>query len=274
LQWQDLSHNESGFDIERREGAMGGPEEGWSSLITVAPNTITYTDASLRTNTTYQYRIRAFNANGSSVFESWPAVPVKPNLAPVAAADSYSLREDKTLIVAAAKGLLANDGDPERDALTVTHVHAGPSHGQLQWAADGSFTYTPEHNYSGTDRFEYVVRDAVGNEASAPVTLKVSSRPDSPHAHHDTYRTIRNTKLCAKAPGVLSNDNDGDHDKLHAVLKDGPQHGHLDLEKNGSFCYRPDKDFHGEDHFRYYAVDPSGRKDDAKVTIHVAKWWD
>jgi len=69
----------------------------------------------------------------------------------------------------------------------------------------------------------------------------------------------------------LANDDDGDHDKLRAVLREGPRHGHLDLEKNGSFCYRPHEGFHGEDRFRYYAVDRSSRKDDATVTIHVEK---
>jgi len=158
----------------------------------------------------------------------------------------------------------------------VTELHdrgfpTPPEHGQIQWSADGSFTYTPEHNYAGTDRFEYVVRDTAGLESAATVTLKVSNTPDRPHAHHDTYRTGKNTKLCVKSPGVLDNDNDGDHDKLRAVLHKGAHHGHLDLEKNGSFCYRPREDFHGEDHFTYYAVDPSGRKDDATVMIHVDK---
>ena len=55
------------------------------------------------------------------------------------------------------------------------------------------------------------------------------------------------------------------------LLHKGPHHGRLDLEKNGSFCYRPHEGFHGEDHFIYYAVDKSSRKDDAKVTIHVDK---
>jgi hypothetical protein len=115
------------------------------------------------------------------------------------------------------------------------------------------------------------VRDAAGGQSSATVTLTVSNKPDRPHAHHDSYRTVKNTKLCVKSPGVLSNDEDADHDKLHAVLHKGPHHGSLDLEKNGSFCYRPHEGFHGEDHFIYYAVDKTSRRDDAKVTIHVDK---
>jgi len=274
LNWQDRSRNEWGFEIQRRVGVdpvTAGPETGWSPLITVAPNVVSYTDSSLLPGTTYQYRIRAFNDNGNSAYQVSQPVQTRLNRAPVAIADSYSMHEDKLLKISAAKGLLANDRDPDGDALSVAQVRSGPAHGQIQWSADGSFTYTPEHNYAGTDRFEYVVRDTAGLESAATVTLKVSNTPDRPHAHHDTYRTVKNTKLCVKSPGVLDNDNDGDHDKLRAVLHKGAHHGHLDLEKNGSFCYRPREDFHGEDHFTYYAVDPSGRKDDATVTIHVDK---
>ena len=274
LTWKDRSRNEWGFEIQRRAGidpATADTEAGWLPLITVGPNVATYTDPELQPGTTYQYRIRAFNDNGNSGYQVWQAVQTPQNRPPVAAADVYSLHEDKVLRISAAKGLLANDLDPDGDALTIARVEPGPDHGQLEWAADGSFTYTPEHNYAGKVQFQYVVKDAVGAEATAAVTLKVSDTPDRPHAHHDTYRTSKNTRLCVKSPGVLANDDDGDHDKLRAVLREGPRHGHLDLEKNGSFCYRPHEGFHGEDRFRYYAVDRSSRKDDATVTIHVEK---
>jgi hypothetical protein len=88
--------------------------------------------------------------------------------------------EDKTLKVSAAKGLLANDRDPDGDALSVMQIRSGPEHGQIQWSADGSFTYTPQHNYAGSDRFEYVVGDAADGRSSAIVTLKVSNKPGSP----------------------------------------------------------------------------------------------
>jgi VCBS repeat-containing protein len=175
LNWQDRSHNEWGFEIQRRVGidpATAGPEDGWSPLITVGPNVVTFTDSSLLPGTNYQYRIRAFNDNGSSGYQVSQAVQTRQNRLPIATADSYSMTEDKVLTIPAAKGLLINDRDPDGDALVVAQIRSGPEHGQLQWSADGSFTYTPEHNYAGSDRFEYVLRDAAGGQSSATVTLK------------------------------------------------------------------------------------------------------
>ncbi len=59
----------------------------------------------------------------------------------VAANDTYSVSESDVLTVAAS-GLLANDVDPEGNAITATLV-AEPLHGTVVLNADGSFVYTP-----------------------------------------------------------------------------------------------------------------------------------
>jgi Bacterial Ig domain len=155
--------------------------------------------------------------------------------------------------------------------LTVTRIKASPTHGQLQWTANGAFKYTPEKDYWGTDSFEYVVRSASGGEASAVVSVKVSGSPDTPDARDDHYETARNKTLCIDGKGVLANDYDPDGDLLYTKLHKAARSGHVDLSKTGSFCYRPNNNFQGEDRFTYFAIDPSGRKDEATVTIEVAK---
>ena len=60
---------------------------------------------------------------------------------PVAAPDSYTTNRNTALVVAA-PGVLANDTDPNGDALTAVLV-TNPSHGTLTLNANGSFTYTP-----------------------------------------------------------------------------------------------------------------------------------
>ena len=100
------------------------------------------------------------------------------------------------LYVAAAKGVLANDRDPEGGALAVTQVRSGPSHGQIQWAANGSFTYTPEQNFAGTDSFEYVVRDRARQRGHRARHLQVSNSP-TVHAPMTTNTTPSRTRGCA-----------------------------------------------------------------------------
>ena len=53
---------------------------------------------------------------------------------------------------------LANDQDAEGDTLAPSIVQ-GPAHGTLVQNADGSFTYTPNANYFGSDAFIYTASD-------------------------------------------------------------------------------------------------------------------
>ena len=94
------------------------------------------------------------------------------NDAPVAVADSFSASEDHALTVVAAAGALANDTDVDTAHASLKAIlDSGPAHGKLVFNQDGSFTYTPELNFSGTDAFTYHAND--GSLSSAPVIVSV-----------------------------------------------------------------------------------------------------
>jgi hypothetical protein len=57
LAWTDNADNENGFKIER---SLNG-SDGWSLIDTVFPDTETYSDTGLAAQTTYYYRVLAFN---------------------------------------------------------------------------------------------------------------------------------------------------------------------------------------------------------------------
>jgi hypothetical protein len=83
------------------------------------------------------------------------------NAPPIATDDSYTTGLNTPLSVSAALGLLNNDTDPDFPAgLTVnpTPVNA-PASGSVVLNSDGSFTYTPNPGFSGTDSFTYQVCD-------------------------------------------------------------------------------------------------------------------
>jgi subtilisin family serine protease len=63
LTWTDNAANESGFKIERSTNGRK-----WSQLATLAADATTYSDTRARRNTTYHYRLRAFNAAGHSAY--------------------------------------------------------------------------------------------------------------------------------------------------------------------------------------------------------------
>jgi large repetitive protein len=74
----------------------------------------------------------------------------------------------------AAAGVLGNDTDAESDALTAELV-ADAEHGDVTLAADGSFTYTPERDFNGTDTFRYRASD--GGLQSDPATVTIAVAP-------------------------------------------------------------------------------------------------
>src|SRR5207237_762540 len=73
---------------------------------------------------------------------------------PTAKPDSYAVNANTALTVTAGAGILANDVNPLGGLMTATLI-TGTAHGTLSLSADGSFTYTPNANFTGTDTFTY-----------------------------------------------------------------------------------------------------------------------
>ena len=91
---------------------------------------------------------------------------------PVANDDNYNIPQDTTLTVPK-PGVLANDTDTDGYSLTTVKV-TDPAHGTITLAADGSFTYTPETEYTGLDSFTYQAYDGFVESKPANVRLKVT----------------------------------------------------------------------------------------------------
>ena len=104
---------------------------------------------------------------------------------PVAVNDLYQAIADETLEVST-NGVLSNDSDAEGDALTA-HEFTGPQNGTLQLNEDGTFAYTPNPGFSGTDGFVYQVDDGTSQSYLAAVTLQVTTPNLAPSGENDAY---------------------------------------------------------------------------------------
>jgi VCBS repeat-containing protein len=241
-----------------------GPSDG--SLTLNSNGSFTYTpDANFNGSDSFTYRANDGSANSNTATVTITVGAV--NDPPTANNNSYSTNEDTTLNVSA-PGVLGNDTDPEGQPLTAV-LQNGPSDGSLTLNSNGSFTYTPDTNFNGSDSFTYRANDGSANSNVATVTITVNPINDPPTANNNSYSTNEDTTLTIAAPGVLGNDTDPDGDSLTAVLQNGPSDGSLTLNSNGSFSYAPVAGFNGTDSFTYRASDGSANSNVATVTITV-----
>jgi large repetitive protein len=103
-----------------------------------------------------KYFVTVNNASGT-VTSRHAVLAVVTNSPPVAGNNGYSTPEDAPLVVPA-PGVLANDSDVNGQALTAILL-TNASHGNLSFNTNGSFIYTPNTNYNGSDSFVYRASD-------------------------------------------------------------------------------------------------------------------
>jgi len=195
------------------------------------------------------------------------------NDAPIATDDAPAAIDEETSITNF--DLLANDSDPENDALTINQTPIiNVSNGTLTIKSDGTFDYSPDADYNGTDEFTYQICDngSPSECANATVTITINNVNDAPIATDDAPLAI-NEGTSISGFNLLSNDSDIDGDNL--TINTTPispvSYGTLTINGVGTFNYTPNSDFFGTDNFTYEVCDDGTPQlcDEASVTITV-----
>ena len=189
------------------------------------------------------------------------------NRAPVAQNDAYAMNAGLSLQISP-PGLLANDSDPDGDALTVA-INSPPSHGLLSNDGAGGFQYSPAFGFSGVDSFKYVAYDGSLESNEATVQITVSSFNRAPVAVDDAWTTPQDTALTVPSPGVLANDGDPEGQPLTWQVGTAPAHGSLVPVLTGGFTYTPAAGYFGADSFTYRVNDGLINSNYATVRITV-----
>ena len=188
------------------------------------------------------------------------------NVAPIATDDSYDLDED-TILTINFPGVLSNDNDLDDDSL-VAIVEANPINGTLELNSDGSFEYTPNANFNGTDSFTYTLSDGNGGEDTAIVDLTINPINDNPVAGDDTVSTQEDTPLTIAAADLLTNDSDLDGDTLTITSVNNAANGTVELDGT-DITFTPDANFSGLASFNYTISDGNDGEDTASVAVNV-----
>ncbi len=188
--------------------------------------------------------------------------------APVVADDTATTDEDTPVVI----DVLANDGDPDGDALTVTGVEAAGLGGVVV-NPDGSVTYTPDPDANGVDTFRYHVEDPTGLGSDGLVTVEVRPVNDTPVAGDDGPVTV----IAGTTAGgdVAGNDGDVDGDPLTWRALTVPTVGTFALAADGTWVWDVPADAARDDHTVPYEVcDPHGACDPGTLTLGIERWSD
>jgi len=253
----------------------GGPSSG--SLTLNADGSFSYT-AAIGAFGSDSFTYRARDAAGA--LSNLATVTILVNGAPAASDDPepptvYQLVEDGSFDTTALglPGVLANDSDPNGDALAAALASGPPG---LTLRADGSFAYVPPANFNGSVTFTYRACDVWSLcSGTATVTLLVNPVNDAPAAIGDAGRTNMDTSLTLD---VLANDSDMDGDALTIFAVSDPPYGTAVVDYSDPFhpgglvVYTPDLGWFSSpaaDAFTYTITDGHGGSATAAIQVTV-----
>ena len=143
-----------------------------------------------------------------------------------------------------------------------TTVTGGPSNGNLVNNNDGSFTYTGNLDFVGSDSFTFTVEDNLGLvSANITVNINVGIVNDKPTGTTLDTGALEETPTAIDISANVS-DVDGTVDLTTTAVVTGPTNGNLVNNNDGSFTYTGNLDFVGNDSFTYTVDDDGGLTSD------------
>ncbi|KIQ23265.1 hypothetical protein RT97_25870 [Variovorax paradoxus] len=144
--------------------------------------------------------------------------------------------------------------------------------GQVISATDiaaGRLTFVPGANGNGAAyaSLGFSVQDTAGGFDTSPNTLTfaIAAVNDAPTASGAPANTSQNTPVAGQ---IVATDADGD--PLGYALQQGPAHGTLVLNPDGSYVYTPAANFSGSDSFTILVSDGQGGLTPVTVPVNVA----
>ena len=174
------------------------------------------------------------------------------NTSPVVQDTNFTVIHGKTYM-----GML-NACDNDCDNLTYRILYK-PGHGTLNLNSDGTYNYTANETYKGSDIFTYVVNDGIVDSNTVIVRINVTNT--RPVANNVTVSPSQNEKLSG---------SDTDGDVLTYIITSQPQKGTLTYDKiTNTYTYTPNYNFDGSDSFSYLVNDGFENSENATVKIYM-----
>ncbi|MGP0690680.1 tandem-95 repeat protein, partial [Priestia aryabhattai] len=208
-------------------------------------------------NGTDQFTVLVSDGQGGTAVSTVTINVIPVNDPPITSNVSFTIAEDSMLI----NQIVAVD--PDGDSLTFS-LQAAPGNGVAVVNVDGTFSYQPNLNFNGTDRFTVLVSDGQGGTAVSTVTVIVTPVNDAPTVPNYTFSTQEDSPIIGAIVGT-----DADRNPLSYQLQVAPINGVAAVNADGTFSYQPDLNFNGSDQFTVLVSDGQGGTAVSTVTINV-----
>ncbi|WP_331345228.1 retention module-containing protein [Cellvibrio sp. UBA7661] len=155
--------------------------------------------------------------------------------------------------------------DVDGDTLAYS-VSGQPANGTVVLnPATGEFTYTPNANYNGSDRFVVTISDGNGGTTTSLINIGVTPVNDAPVSSDQNLTTPEDTSISGQ---VAASDVDGD--TLAYTVSGQPANGTVTLNPaTGGFIYTPNPNYNGSDSFVATISDGNGGSTTSRINIGV-----
>lgn len=195
-------------------------------------------------------------------------VTVTPeNDPPVAGSTAYTVHEDNSITISDEQ-LLANSLDIEGDVLIDSVSYSG-NDGVLEINGDGTYTFSPNENFSGEVSLDVVVVDEEGATDSTTAGITVIEVNDPPIAGPTAYTIDEDQVLTFSESQVLLNASDVEGDvELVGISYDGPD-GIFSVNGDGTCSFAPNENFNGQVQLDATIRDEDGAEVDTYITVDV-----
>lgn len=140
------------------------------------------------------------------------------------------------------------------------------SNGMVSLNGNGSYQYTPNANYHGSDSFQANVTTDAGTTDAITVNITVSPVNDAPvfSVESLSLQTLQDTTLDGNASA-----GDIDEDNLSYSVGTQPNNGSVSIDAMGNYSYTPDNNFSGDDSFSLQVSDGNSGTDSVTVSVNV-----
>ncbi|MDW2263022.1 tandem-95 repeat protein [Vibrio sp. 1557] len=195
-------------------------------------------------------------------------VTVTPeNDPPVAGSTAYTVHEDNSITISNEQ-LLANSSDIEGE-VAIDSVSYSGNDGVLEINGDGTYTFSPNENFSGEVSLDVVVVDEDGATDSTTAGITVLEVNDPPIAGATSYSVNEDEVIIFTEEQLLAQSSDVEGDvSLESVSYSGSD-GILTANDDGTYSFAPNENFNGGVSLDVVIADEDGATATTNANIDV-----